>query len=144
SEVRTLAQRSASAAKDIKGLIDDSRAKVESGNQLVRETAQAMGDLGGAVENMAVTMAEITVASNEQSGGIEQLNQAVNAIDETTQQNAALVEQAAAAAENLRDQAVKLSQAMSVFKISHGATRPGASAALRPSRAQDPGLMLAQ
>ncbi|WP_428208705.1 methyl-accepting chemotaxis protein, partial [Enterococcus casseliflavus] len=96
-EVRTLAQRSAAAAKDIKGLIDDSRAKVESGNQLVRETAQAMGDLGGAVENMAVTMAEITVASNEQSGGIEQLNQAVNAIDETTQQNAALVEQAAAA-----------------------------------------------
>jgi aerotaxis receptor len=144
SEVRTLAQRSAAAAKDIKGLIDDSRAKVESGNQLVRETAQAMGDLGGAVENMAVTMAEITVASNEQSGGIEQLNQAVNAIDETTQQNAALVEQAAAAAENLRDQAVKLSQAMSVFKISHGAPRPGASAAPRPSRAQDPSLMLAQ
>jgi Rrf2 family protein len=90
------------------------------------------------------SMAEITVASNEQSGGIEQLNQAVNAIDETTQQNAALVEQAAAAAENLRDQAVKLSQAMSVFKISHGAPRPGASAAPRPSRAQDPSLMLAQ
>jgi len=129
AEVRTLAQRSAAAAKDIKGLIDDSRAKVESGNELVRETAQAMGDLGGAVENMAVTMAEITVASNEQSGGIEQLNQAVNAIDETTQQNAALVEQAAAAAENLRDQAVKLSQAVSVFKISYAVTRAPGSAA---------------
>jgi aerotaxis receptor len=89
-----------------------------------------MGDLGGAVENMAVTMAEITVASNEQSGGIEQLNQAVNAIDETTQQNAALVEQAAAAAENLRDQSIKLSQAMSVFKITHGGPRR----LLRPQR----------
>ncbi|QDD63145.1 PAS domain-containing methyl-accepting chemotaxis protein [Herbaspirillum seropedicae] len=138
AEVRTLAQRSAAAAKDIKGLIDDSRAKVESGNQLVRETAQAMGELGGAVENMAVTMAEITVASNEQSGGIEQLNQAVNAIDETTQQNAALVEQAAAAAENLRDQAVKLSQAVSVFKISYAVSRaanvaPDNSVALPPA-----------
>ena len=143
SEVRTLAQRSAAAAKDIKSLIDDSRTKVESGNQLVQETAQAMAELGGAVENMAVTMAEITVASNEQSGGIDQLNQAINAIDETTQQNAALVEQAAAAAENLRDQALKLSQAVSVFKIGQGSPRTPSVAAVAKQR-KERTLMLAQ
>ncbi|ALU87725.1 methyl-accepting chemotaxis protein [Herbaspirillum rubrisubalbicans] len=141
SEVRTLAQRSAAAAKDIKSLIDDSRAKVESGNLLVRETAQAMGELGGAVENMAVTMAEITVASNEQSGGIEQLNQAVNAIDETTQQNAALVEQAAAAAENLRDQSIKLSQAVSVFRITYVSAGPTTTAASAPALRRKEGTL---
>ncbi|MBP0598333.1 PAS domain S-box protein [Herbaspirillum sp. LeCh32-8] len=132
AEVRTLAQRSAAAAKDIKGLIDDSRAKVENGNQLVRETAQAMQEIGSAVRGMAVTMAEITVASQEQSGGIDQLNQAINNIDETTQQNAALVEQAAAAAENLREQAGRLNQAVSVFKIGDGASTPAAAGATAP------------
>ncbi|WP_050469856.1 methyl-accepting chemotaxis protein [Herbaspirillum chlorophenolicum] len=117
AEVRTLAQRSAAAAKDIKTLIDDSGSKVESGNLLVRETAHAMDEIRSAVQGMAVTMNEITMASREQSGGIEQLNQSINSIDETTQQNAALVEQAAAAAENLRDQAHRLGQAVSVFKI---------------------------
>ncbi|MBB5392496.1 MULTISPECIES: PAS domain-containing methyl-accepting chemotaxis protein [unclassified Herbaspirillum] len=121
AEVRTLAQRSAAAAKDIKTLIDDSGSKVESGNLLVRETAHAMDEIRSAVQGMAVTMNEITMASREQSGGIEQLNQSINSIDETTQQNAALVEQAAAAAENLRDQAYRLSQAVSVFKIGDGA-----------------------
>ncbi|WP_343586863.1 methyl-accepting chemotaxis protein [Herbaspirillum sp.] len=117
AEVRTLAQRSAAAAKDIKTLIDDSGSKVESGNLLVRETAHAMDEIRNAVQGMAVTMNEITIASREQSGGVEQLNQSINSIDETTQQNAALVEQAAAAAENLRDQAHRLGQAVSVFKI---------------------------
>lgn len=94
---------------------------------------------------MAVTMAEITVASNEQSGGIEQLNQAVNAIDETTQQNAALVEQAAAAAENLRDQSIKLSQGMSVFKISYSAPRsPASASANTATRQKETTLALAQ
>ncbi|KAF1037432.1 MAG: Aerotaxis receptor [Herbaspirillum frisingense] len=143
AEVRTLAQRSAAAAKDIKSLIDDSRTKVESGNQLVRETAQAMNEIGDAVQRMAITMGEITVASNEQSGGIEQLNQAVNAIDETTQQNAALVEQAAAAAENLRDQAERLSQAVSVFKIGDGSARQ-APTAHAPTRKSSTALRLAQ
>ena len=117
SEVRTLAQRSASAAKDIKTLIDDSVNKVETGDQLVEQTAQTMTEIRQAVQGMAGTMNTITVASQEQSGGIDQLNRAINDIDETTQQNAALVEQAAAAAENLREQAHRLSQAVSVFKI---------------------------
>ncbi|OWY27332.1 PAS domain-containing methyl-accepting chemotaxis protein [Herbaspirillum robiniae] len=142
AEVRTLAQRSAAAAKDIKTLIDDSSAKVESGNQLVRETAQAMEEIGGAVRGMAVTMGEITMASREQSGGIEQLNQAINNIDETTQQNAALVEQAAAAAENLRDQAGRLSQAVSVFKIDGGAGKAASRAASRTPRGAAGGSVL--
>ncbi|EJN00822.1 PAS domain-containing methyl-accepting chemotaxis protein [Herbaspirillum sp. YR522] len=117
AEVRTLAQRSAAAAKDIKGLIADSSGKVRDGTQLVQETATAMDEISKAVRDMAVTMAEITTASQEQSGGVDQLNVAINSIDETTQQNAALVEQAAAAAANLSEQAGRLILAMSVFKI---------------------------
>ena len=121
AEVRTLAQRSAAAAKDIKGLIGNSSAKVQDGTRLVQETAAAMDEIAKAVRDMAVTMAEITVASQEQSGGVAQLNIAINSIDETTQQNAALVEQAAAAAANLSEQASRLNQAVSVFKIDAGA-----------------------
>ncbi|MFL9924543.1 methyl-accepting chemotaxis protein [Herbaspirillum lusitanum] len=138
SEVRTLAQRSAAAAKDIKELIDDSVKKVGSGNQLVSEAAQTMSEIQQSIQGVTGTMNAITVASQEQSGGIDQLNQAINAIDETTQQNAALVEQAAAAAENLRDQALRLSQAVSIFKLapvaaaSASAPQHGARAA-RPS-----------
>jgi len=118
SEVRNLAQRSAAAAKEIKGLIGDSVEKVELGNRLVDEAGATMHDIVTSVKRVADIMGEITSASQEQSSGIEQVNLAVVQMDEMTQQNAALVEQAAAAAESLEDQAHKLSATVSVFKMS--------------------------
>jgi aerotaxis receptor len=143
AEVRTLAQRSAAAAKDIKVLIGNSSGKVQDGTQLVQETATAMEEISRAVRDMAVTMAEITMASKEQSGGVDQLNVAINSIDETTQQNAALVEQAAAAAANLSEQASRLNQAVSVFKIDAGARRAtaGHPAKVQAVRAQPQAML---
>jgi methyl-accepting chemotaxis protein len=115
SEVRSLAQRSANAAKEIKGLIGDSVAKVESGSKLVDDAGATMQDIVSQVKRVTDIMAEITAASQEQSAGIEQVNQAITQMDQVTQQNAALVEQAAAAAESMKDQAGSLSQAVSVF-----------------------------
>ncbi|WP_188419978.1 methyl-accepting chemotaxis protein [Oxalicibacterium solurbis] len=115
-EVRTLAQRSAAAAKEIKGLIGDSVEKVETGSQLVAEAGTTMNELVDGVKRVADIMAEITAASLEQSDGIEQVNQAVTQMDQVTQQNAALVEEAAAAADSLQDQAKQLAQAVSVFR----------------------------
>jgi methyl-accepting chemotaxis protein/methyl-accepting chemotaxis protein-2 (aspartate sensor receptor) len=119
TEVRNLAQRSAAAAKEIKGLIGDSVEKVEAGTKLVAEAGTTMDEIVDGVKRVADIMAEITAASQEQSDGIEQVNQAISQMDQVTQQNAALVEEAAAAAESLQDQARNLAQAVSVFRINH-------------------------
>jgi len=117
SEVRSLAQRSAAAAKEIKDLITDSVNKVEDGTRLVDEAGKTMDEIVSSVKRVTDIMAEISAASQEQSSGIEQVNQAVVQMDEVTQQNAALVEEAAAAAESLQEQAQTLTQAVAVFKI---------------------------
>jgi len=129
AEVRNLAQRSASAAKEIKSLITDSVEKVDNGNKLVSEAGTTMQEIVQAIKRVADLMSEIAAASEEQSSGIEQVNTAVTQMDEMTQQNAALVEEASAAAESLREQADSLSQAMSVFVLAgDGAGRAAARA----------------
>jgi methyl-accepting chemotaxis protein len=117
TEVRNLAQRSAVAAKEIKVLIDASVDKVEAGSKLVEKAGATMNDVVGSVQRVSDIIAEITVASQEQSAGIDQVNQAIAQMDEVTQQNAALVEQAAAAAGSLQDQAAGLSELVGVFKL---------------------------
>jgi methyl-accepting chemotaxis protein len=117
SEVRNLAQRSAAAAKEIKTLIGDSVDKVELGSKLVEEAGVTMDEVVQSVRHVTDIMSEIMAASQEQSAGIEQVNQAIGQMDQVTQQNAALVEEAAAAAESLNEQAAKLAEAVSVFKL---------------------------
>ncbi|MCW0413803.1 methyl-accepting chemotaxis protein [Xanthomonas sacchari] len=117
SEVRTLAQRSANAAKEIKGLIDDSVGRVAQGSALVDQAGKTMQEIVTSVQRVTDIMGEIAAASQEQSAGIEQVNQTVTQMDETTQQNAALVEEATAAARSMEEQAGQLSQAVAVFKI---------------------------
>ncbi|HTD03680.1 methyl-accepting chemotaxis protein [Undibacterium sp.] len=117
SEVRNLAHRSASAAKEIKALIGDSVEKVEAGSKLVDDAGRTMHEIVSSIQSVADIMGEITAASAEQSAGLEQINTAVGKMDEATQQNAALVEQAAAAAGSTQDQAQRLLDAVSVFKI---------------------------
>ncbi len=117
SEVRSLAQRSASAAHEIKSLIDDSVTKVDTGSKLVNEAGQTMNEVVASVKRVCDIVAEITAASHEQQQGIEQINNAVTHMDENTQQNAALVEQAAAAAKSLQEQAARLSQTVGVFRL---------------------------
>jgi len=116
-EVRTLAQRSAQAAKEIKTLINSSSEKVESGSKLVQDAGQSMSEILGSVQRVSDIIGEITAAAGEQSQGIGHVNQSVNQLDQMTQQNAALVEQSAAAAESLKDQAAKLAQAVAAFKL---------------------------
>ena len=116
TEVRGLAQRSASAAKEIKALIDDSVNRVDAGARLAAQAGTTMTEVVASVERVSNIIAEITIASQEQSTGIEQINQAVAQMDSVTQQNASLVEEAAAAAESLRDQASHLVQTVSIFK----------------------------
>jgi len=118
SEVRNLAQRSAAAAKEIKILINDSVGKVETGSAQVHAAGATMQEIVDSVQRFATIMAEITAASQEQTTGIEQINIAVARMDETTQQNASLVEEAAAASEAMRAQAANLAKAVSVFKLS--------------------------
>ncbi|WP_456236947.1 methyl-accepting chemotaxis protein [Collimonas silvisoli] len=117
SEVRNLAQRSATAAKEIKGLIGDSVDKVAVGSKLVAEAGVTMEQIVDSVQRVTDIMSEITAASQEQSSGIEQINQAIGQMDQVTQQNAALVEEAAAAAASLQDHAGNLSQVVSMFKL---------------------------
>ncbi len=117
SEVRTLAQRSAGAAKEIKGLIDDSVSKVSEGSQLVHQAGATMGEIVSSVQRVTDIMAEISAASQEQSAGIEQVNQTVTQMDEATQQNAALVEEATAAARSMEEQANQLTEAVAVFRL---------------------------
>ncbi|MDL2354308.1 MAG: methyl-accepting chemotaxis protein [Pseudomonadota bacterium] len=117
AEVRNLAQRSAAAAKEIKGLINDSVEKVDSGSVLVNQAGTTMGDILANVQRVTAIMGEISVASNEQRAGIEQVSVAIIEMDSVTQQNAALVEQAAAAAQSLEEQSSHLAQLVSVFTI---------------------------
>ncbi len=117
AEVRNLAQRSASAAKELKGLINDSVEKVNHGTQLVDTSGQSLGEILNAVKKVNDIIAEIAAASQEQSAGIDQINKAITQMDEVTQQNAALVEEAAAGSESLNDQAIKLNEMMMVFKL---------------------------
>jgi methyl-accepting chemotaxis protein len=125
SEVRNLAQRSAAAAKEIKNLIEESVQRIESGSQLVAETGAAMREIVGAVRQVTEIVGTIATASQEQSGGIDQVNQAMSQIDGVTQQNAALVEEAAAAAASLQDQASQLIAAVVAFKIDDSRAAPG-------------------
>jgi len=142
SEVRTLAQRSAGAAKEIKDLIDDSVQRVAEGSLLVHSAGTTMAEIVSSVQRVTDIMGEISAASQEQSAGIEQVNQTVTQMDETTQQNAALVEEATAAARSLEEQAVALTEAVAVFKTdsSHASTatrvsptHPAAITALKAS-----------
>jgi len=128
AEVRNLAQRSAAAAKEIKTLIGDSVEKVDAGSKLVDEAGKTMDEIVTSVKHVADIMGEISAASEEQSSGIEEVNRAVTQMDEMTQQNAALVEQAAAAARSMQEQAVKLAQAVDVFKLSYAAAQAAAQA----------------
>jgi methyl-accepting chemotaxis protein len=137
SEVRSLAQRSASAAKEIKELISDSVGKVDAGGKLVDEAGATMGEIVTSVKHVADIMGEITAASQEQSTGIEEVNRAITQMDEITQQNAALVEQAAAAAESLQEQADLLAKAVSVFKLS-GSDQGHAHGQVQPARRSTP------
>ncbi|MEG0053104.1 MAG: methyl-accepting chemotaxis protein [Comamonas sp.] len=132
-EVRTLAQRSATAAKEIKQLIDDSVDKVAAGSQQVAQAGKTMEEIVGSVRRVTDIMAEISAASHEQTSGIEQINTAVSQMDQVTQQNAALVEESAAAAASLQNQAATLADIVSVFQLGAGSTRPApASAAVVP------------
>ncbi|MBD4903015.1 HAMP domain-containing protein [Xanthomonas citri pv. citri] len=117
SEVRTLAQRSSGAAKEIKDLIDDSVQRVAKGSALVHSAGKTMGEVVASVQRVTDIMGEISAASQEQSAGIEQVNQTITHMDETTQQNAALVEEATAAARSMEEQAVQLTDAVAIFKI---------------------------
>ena len=116
-EVRNLAQRSAAAAKEIKALIGDSVDKVDTGAKLVNQAGATMDEILASVRQVTHIMGEISVASREQSSGIETVNHAIEQMDSSTQQNAALVEQAAAASQSLRDQSLKLTEAVKVFKL---------------------------
>ncbi|MEX3689207.1 methyl-accepting chemotaxis protein [Paraburkholderia sp. BR14312] len=120
-EVRSLAQRSSAAAKEIKGLIDTSVERVQAGSALVDEAGRTMTEIIAAVQRVTDIMGEIAAASQEQSGGIDQVARAVTQMDEVTQQNAALVEEAAAAAQSLEDQAGRLREAVAVFNLEDAA-----------------------
>ena len=146
SEVRTLAQRSASAAKEIKQLIDTSVHQVEAGTGLVDKAGRTMGDIVASIAKVSGIMTEIADASEEQRIGIEQVNFAITQMDQVTQQNAALVEQAAAAAAAMQEQSAQLAQSVSVFKLSELQMRglPGAALPGRPGRRAVAGRELAR
>ncbi len=136
-EVRSLAQRSAAAAKEIKSLISDSVEKVEVGSKLVNQAGLTMNEIVESIHRVTDIMSEITAASEEQTSGIEQVNQAIIQMDSTTQQNSALVEEAAAATQSMQEQAGKLLQIVSVFKLdsrytSHSTNTSTPRAASRP------------
>ncbi len=134
SEVRSLAQRSAAAAKEIKGLITDSVHRVETGSELVDESGRTLEEIVASVKQVADIVAEISAASYEQSAGIEEVNRAVSQMDEVTQRNAALVEEAAAASRALEEQALQMTEKISFFRIESGHAAPvQASAVVRPA-----------
>ena len=129
-EVRTLAQRSAQAAKEIKALIEESVANVSAGTGLVGEAGKTMAEIQQQVKRVNDLINEISAAGAEQTTGIDQISQAVMELDQVTQQNAALVEESAAAAESLKQQAAQLAQAVSVFKVDAAAASAAAPAAV--------------
>ena len=134
SEVRNLAQRSAEAAKDIKELISDSVSKIASGNQLVVKSGETMAEVVTSIKRVNDIMSEIAAASAEQACGIEEVSRAVVQMDEMTQQNAALVEEAAAAADSLRQQSAQLNERVSVFNVGRGLTADQQHIAALPQR----------
>ena len=123
TEVRSLAQKSAAAAREIKSLIGDSVERIGAGSRLVTQAGATMEEIVDSVKRVTAIMGEVRLACHEQSTGIEQVNQAIGQMDATTQQNAALVEEAAAAAASLREQAGSLSAAVSVFRLDGGSQR---------------------
>ena len=133
TEVRSLAQRSSQAAKEIKSLIDDSVERVDTGARLVDEAGATMQDIVDSVKRVTDIMGEISVATREQSSGIEQVNQAIGLMDQVVQQNAALVEESASAAASLEEQAGSLSQVVSIFKLDDSQVQVQAQA---PARAR--------
>ena len=146
SEVRSLAQRSAAAAKEIKGLIDDSVQKVEAGSQLVDKAGRTMDEIVQSISHVTQIMNQITDASDEQRAGIEQVNRAIGQMDQVTQQNAALVEEAAAAAESMQEQAARLADVVGVFKLD--AAQPylparAAAATVKPAARRAPAKAVA-
>ena len=135
-EVRSLAGRSAEAAREIKQLIQASVEKVETGARLVQDAGSTMGEIVGSVQRVGDIIGEITAAASEQAGGIGQVNQAVGQLDQMTQQNAALVEESAAAAHSLREQAARLAAAVQVFRL--GPALGDASLIAAPAHAPAP------
>jgi methyl-accepting chemotaxis protein len=133
AEVRSLAQRSAAAAKEIKGLIDASVSNVEAGSTLVGQAGTTMDEIMDGIRRVADIMGEISAATGEQTLGIEQINEAIGQMDQTTQQNASLVEEAAAASETLQRQAAELADAVRVFKLEAVAAAPAAAPARAPA-----------
>ena len=117
SEVRNLAQRSAAAAREIKSLIQNSVEKVDTGARLVHDAGTAMGEIVGGVQRVSDMIGEISAATTEQSTGLQQVNKAFSGLDQMTQQNAALVEQSTAAAESLREQALRMSATVAGFRV---------------------------
>ncbi len=140
SEVRNLAQRSAAAAKEIKELIGDSVNKVDAGGKLVTQAGATMTEIVESITRVTDIMAEISSATGEQTSGIEQINQAISQMDQVTQQNAALVEEAAAAAASLQEQAGQLAGVVSVFKISDERQPAARAVAPKPLAAAAPAL----
>ncbi|MYM25223.1 HAMP domain-containing protein [Duganella sp. FT135W] len=138
SEVRNLAQRSAGAAKEIKELIGNSVEQVDIGQKLVQQAGSTMNDVVASVRRVTDIMGEITSASSEQSIGIDQVNTAITQMDSVTQQNAALVEQAAAAAASMQEQASKLADVASSFKLGHDGLHGALSAPARPGKRPSP------
>ena len=147
SEVRSLAGRSADAAKEIKRLISASVERVDTGSRLVSDAGNTMTDIVQSVQRVSDIISEITAASSEQSAGVTQVNQAVGNLDQMTQQNAALVEQSAAAAQSLREQAQQLAQVVSMFKVnaaSYGAVTQPAMATRAPASLAKPATSMRQ
>jgi methyl-accepting chemotaxis protein len=134
SEVRNLAQRSAAAAREIKGLIQASSAEVEAGSRLVQEAGSTMGDVLASTEQVTAIMQRISAASSDQSAGIEHINRSIGEMDEVTQQNAALVEEASAAAQAMQEQADQLARAVRLFKLDQADS--AITAARHPALAQ--------
>ena len=140
TEVRSLAQRSAAAAKEIKSLIGDSVEKVDAGTRLVHHAGATMNEIVESIKHVTDIIGEITAASNEQTAGIEQVNDALMAMDAVTQQNAALVEEAASAAQSLQDQAATLEQVVGVFRLEDGAENASGVSLVHAEEARSPAL----